>query len=100
MQFENSKLLNEQKNQKQIIDNLNAETKYIQDILDQEKQDHRDSVQMIHERIDPEGCIHSVGMKPSNMVSMVLNCVDVLLEKIKEQDYRIQCMIMTHSEEL
>ncbi len=100
IQFENSKLVSEQNNQKQIVDNIHAEAKYIQDILDQEKQDHRDSVQMIHERIDPEGCIHSVGMKPSNMVSMVLNCVDVLLEKIKEQDSQIHCMIMAHSEEL
>jgi hypothetical protein len=68
--------------------------------LDQEKQDHLDSVQMIYERIDPEGCIHSVGMKPSNTVSMIFNCVDVLLEKIKEQDDRIHCMIISHSEEL
>ena len=68
--------------------------------MDQEKQDHLDSVQMIHERIDPEGCIHSVGIKPSNTVSMVLNCVDVLLEKIKEQNDRIHCMIMSHSDEL
>lgn len=68
--------------------------------MDQEKQDHLDSVQMIHQRIDPEGCIHSVGIKPSNTVSMVLNCVDVLLEKIKEQDDRIHCMIMSHSDEL
>lgn len=55
---------------------------------------------MIHQRIDPEGCFHSVGIKPSNTVSMVLNCVDVLLEKIKEQDDRIHCMIMSHSDEL
>ena len=74
--------------QKQRISSIEGESNYLQDLLNQEKKAHMESLKILHEKLDPQGSITGID-DPAEILELIQQIVDIYIEKLQESDQQI-----------
>ena len=74
--------------QKQRISSIEGESNYLQDLLNQEKKAHMESLKTLHEKLDPQGSITGID-DPAEILELIQQIVDIYIEKLQECDQQI-----------
>ena len=56
--------------QKQRISSIEGESNYLQDLLNQEKKAHMESLKKLHEKLDPQGSITGID-DPAEILALI-----------------------------
>ena len=78
---------------------MQGESRYIQELLTNEKRAHSESLRLLHEKLDPHGSI--TGLEdPDEIFNLLNQIIDIYIEKLQESDKYIQDILMNHKEEI
>jgi hypothetical protein len=86
LHFENEKLRSELDDQSQRVCAIEGESRYLQDLLNNEKKAHSDSLKLLHEKLDPHGSITGID-DPVEILALVDQIIDIYIEKLQEGDH-------------